>query len=94
MKLKNVHFKNVSVATWVRIITLFVVLVNQIALSVFNVQLLPFEDEQIYEGISTMATFVVAVISAWKNNSFTDEAIEADSIMKAQKYINREKGEF
>lgn len=92
-QLKKFHFRNVDMATWVRIITLFVVLINQVAVSVFDTQLIPFEDADIYEGISTGATMLIAIITAWKNNSFTEEAQEADSIMKATKEINKERGE-
>lgn len=81
-KLKKFHFRNVDMATWVRIVTLLVVLVNQVAVSVFNTQLIPFDDAEIYEGISTLATLIIAVVTAWKNNSFTEFAQEADSYKK------------
>lgn len=81
----KVNFRNVEPATWIRIITLLVVLVNQIAISVFDFQLLPFTDEQIYEGVSALVTFAVAVISAWYNNSLTEPAQEADRVLKEKK---------
>lgn len=78
----KLNLKNVSKATWVRIVALFLVLANQIAVSVFELQLIPFSDQQIYEGVSTLATFIVSLVTAWKNNSFTREAQEADEVLK------------
>lgn len=75
------NFKGVSKGTWVRIISLFLVLINQISVSLFKFQLLPFEDEQIYEGVSTVLTFIVALWTAWENNSFTEKAQEADKLL-------------
>lgn len=92
-QLKKFHFRNVDMATWVRIVTLFVVLANQIALSVFDTQLVPFEDAEIYEGVSTGATFLIAMVTAWRNNSFTEEAQEADRSIRSKKGSNRKGGE-
>ncbi|MED0689969.1 phage holin [Bacillus licheniformis] len=79
------NLRNVRPATWVRIIALFLVLVNQIAVSVLDTTLLPFTDAEIYEGVSTVVTLVVSVWSAWKNNSLTEPAQEADRVLKAKK---------
>ena len=35
-----------------------------------------------YDGISNLLTVIVALVCAWKNNSFTDAAQFADYIMK------------
>lgn len=76
------NFKGISKATWTRIITLFVVLVNQIAISIFNTTLIPFDDEAIYEGVSALLTTVVAIITGYKNNSLSKEAQVADEHLK------------
>lgn len=83
--MKNINLKGVSKATWVRILGLLFILLNQIATSIFDFQLLPFEDAEIYEGISTALTLLVSIYAAWKNNSLTEEAQHADSVLKLKK---------
>lgn len=78
-------FKNPNKATWVRVIALFLVLANQISVSFFEFKLLPFADEEIYEGVSIIVTALVTIWTSWKNNSFTNEAQEADVYLKEQK---------
>lgn len=76
------NLKGVSMDTWVRILVLIIVLINQISVSIFGVQVIPFTDEEMYEGISTALTIVVTIWTTWKNNSFTHEAQRADNLMK------------
>lgn len=83
--MKNINLKGVSKSTWVRIIGLLIILVNQIATSVFNTRLLPFDDAEVYEGVSTVLTILVSVYAAWKNNSITEEAQYADSVLRLKK---------
>lgn len=80
------NFKNVDRATWVRITVLFLMLVNQVCVSIFNFQLLPFNDEQLYENISTAFTVGASILAGWKNNSFTPEAQKADAYLNKLKY--------
>lgn len=80
-----INLRDVPIKTWVRIIALFLILLNQISISLFEFQLLPFSDESIYEGVSTVLTIVVSVLSAWYNNSFTAEAQLADEQLKLLK---------
>lgn len=83
--MKNINLKGISKATWVRILGLLIILVNQVATSVFDAQLLPFDDAEIYEGLSTVLTLLVSIYAAWKNNSITEEAQYADSVLKLKK---------
>lgn len=76
------NFKNVARGTWVRIISLLLVLVNLISVSVFDFKLLPFEEESINEGVSIVLTIVVTVWTTWKNNAFTKEAQMADQYLE------------
>lgn len=76
------NFKNVSTATWTRIIALLLSLINLIGVSIFNVQLLPFDDAQVYEGVSVGVTVVATILTTWKNNSFTPEAQKADDYLQ------------
>jgi len=64
-------YSNASAATWARTICLIVALLNSP---------LPIDNEQLQQLVSTLITVVVAIISWWKNNSFTKEAIEADEL--------------
>ncbi|MDD2297410.1 MAG: SPP1 phage holin family protein [Sphaerochaetaceae bacterium] len=79
------RFKGVTKQTWTRIIGLFLILINQISISFFQFQLLPFGDEQIYEGISVVLTVMASIWTAWKNNSFTLAAQNADVLMYSSK---------
>lgn len=72
------NFSGVSMQTWVRIVALLVILVNQVSISFFKFQLLPFSDEQVYEGVSVLLTILVSFWTTWKNNSFSKEAQDAD----------------
>jgi len=67
-----------------RLVVLAILLINQ-ALVVFGWNPLPFSEEEIYEGVSVVATIAVAVWTWYKNNSVTEEAQEADRILKDAK---------
>lgn len=70
--------------TIIRTIVLVVALVNQ-ALTIAGKSPLPFEAEEITEGLSYLFTVVAALWAWWKNNSFTSAAIKADNVMHAIK---------
>ena len=76
------NFKGVTGDTWGRIISMFLILVNLVANELFNFQLIPFEDEQIYDGVSVLLFILVSFWTAWKNNSFTQKAQEADKTFR------------
>lgn len=87
------NIKGVDKSVWVRVIALFLVLANQISVSFFEFKLLPFADEEIYEGVSIVVTALVTIWTSWKNNSFTEEAQIADEFVRqerALKKINKE----
>lgn len=69
--------KNISTGTITRTICLLLALINQV-LVVLDVSPLPIADESINLLISTLATIITSIIAWWKNNSFTQAAIEAD----------------
>ncbi|GIN71116.1 hypothetical protein J14TS2_15910 [Bacillus sp. J14TS2] len=73
--------KNITKATWTRIIVLFLVLINQVSISFFEFEILPFDESNIYEGVSVVLTVGVTIWTAWKNNSITDEAKQADEYL-------------
>ena len=74
-----------TVSTIVRVVLLVIALANM-ALAVLGI--VPEEivgNDQAYEIGSIIVTAIISVINAWKNNSFTPEAIEADNYMKELK---------
>lgn len=75
---------NMDINVIARFVALGVLLVNTI-LTMFNVNPIPFSQEEAYGIVSTILTCVVAIYTAWKNNSITKEAKMADKIMVALK---------
>lgn len=73
--------RNIKVETIIRTVVLIVALINQ-ALTITGHTLLPITDEQIAEVITLVITIASALWSWWKNNSFTQEAIEADEYLE------------
>ena len=81
--------EKISVGTVIRTVCLILALVN-LTLETFGKRIIPISDEQVSELITLIFTIVTSVISFWKNNSFTQEAIIADGLMKDMK--NTRKG--
>ena len=81
--------ESISVGTVIRKVCLLLALVN-LTLETFGKSIIPISDEQVSELITLIFTIVTSVISFWKNNSFTQEAIIADGLMKDMK--NTKKG--
>ena len=81
--------EKISVGTVIRTVCLLLALVN-LTLETFGKSIIPISDEQVSELITLIFTIVTSVISFWKNNSFTQEAIIADGLMKDMK--NTKKG--
>ena len=69
---------------WVRLVILIVVFINTAGM-ILGYQLLPFENEEIATGISIVALALSEIWNHWKNNSYTDEAKEADIYMSELK---------
>ena len=72
--------RTVSVGTITRTAVLGLALANQL-LSAAGKPLLPIDNAQLEQMISTGFTVGAALAAWWKNNSFTPEAIEADEFM-------------
>ena len=66
--------------TIIRTIVLVIALVNQ-ALTIAGKNPLPFEDEEITEFLSYIFTVAASLWAWWKNNSFTQIALEADKVL-------------
>lgn len=72
--------KNVKVDTIVRTIVLVIALANQI-LAIAGKDAFPVTEDQVYQGVTLIATVGASVWAWWKNNSFTKPAIEADKTL-------------
>ena len=83
----NAHIitnRTVSVGTITRTAALGLALTNQL-LSAAGKSVLPIDNAQLEQMISTGFTVGAALAAWWKNNSFTPEAIEADAFMARMK---------
>ena len=47
-----------------------------------GIQVIPIDDETINALVTTAWTVAAALAAWWKNNSFTQKAIEADKVMR------------
>lgn len=72
--------KNVKVDTIIRTIVLIIALLNQ-GLAIFGKEILPITEDQAYQVLTLIATIATSVWAWWKNNSFTQNAIEADKLL-------------
>lgn len=70
----------IKTETIIRTIVLFLALVNQ-ALTIAGKNPLPFSDEQVTEFLSYLFTVLASLWAWWKNNSFTQNAIQADKVL-------------
>lgn len=76
--------KNVTAGTIARTACLVLALVNQV-LMVLGYKVIDVSDDTVNTLITTGFTVVTALIAWWKNNSFTQAAIEADEVMRDRK---------
>ena len=76
--------------TIIRTVLLALALVNQF-LIMSGRSVLPISDEQVTLVISTLFTIVVSIINWWKNNSFTQNAMEADEYLRELKAVSKNK---
>lgn len=76
--------KKVSAGTIARTVCLLLALTNQI-LTATGHSIIPIDDDTVQLLVSTIFTVITAIISWWKNNSFTQAAIEADEVMRQLK---------
>ena len=72
-------FKDISLATIVRTLCLAFALFNQV-LSACGHPMIPLDNAQMEQFLTSVITVIAALVSWWKNNSFTKEAIEADKV--------------
>jgi SPP1 family holin len=71
-------------STIIRLAVLLAALLNQ-ALITLGFDALPWSGDAIGEGVSTVITVITALVTYWKNNSHTPEAIASDKVLKLLK---------
>lgn len=72
--------QKIDAGTIIRTVILALALVNQL-LTASGHAIINISDDTITQLISAAATIVTALIAWWKNNSFTQEAIQADKYL-------------
>ena len=76
--------EGISTGTIIRTIILALALFNQV-MTASGHPIINISDETITQVVTALATIITAVVAWWKNNSFTDEAIQADEYMRQLK---------
>ena len=84
MNAKNNVNRNVSASTVARTAVLGLALANQI-LSACGKPLLPIDSAQLEQWVTAGLTSAAAIWAWWENNSFTQEALAADSYLESLK---------
>lgn len=74
----------IEATTIARTIILALALINQV-LTTTGHSVIPIDDETVNQFISLGFTIVTALIAFWKNNSFTQKALEADKKLRELK---------
>ena len=70
--------------TIIRTVVLFIALFNQV-LTMLGYNPLPFSDDEIFQVCTLLLTVIASVSAWWKNNSFTQAALEADEVLNKLK---------
>lgn len=74
----------ISKGTIVRTIMLIIVVVNMI-LQHFGIDIIKVDESQVLSFVEIVLELAVIITTFWKNNSFTDKAIQADNFLKTLK---------
>ncbi len=74
----------ITAGTVARTVVLLLALINQV-LTCLGKSPLPLDDQQLTELISTLFTIGASLAAWWQNNSFTSNAIAADTYLKELK---------
>ena len=80
--------KNNKTQGIIRLIVLVILLLNQTLISL-GYNPLPFSEEQIYEGLSSVALVVSAIYSWYRNNNMTRKAEKAQLELESKKSMEK-----
>ena len=83
-----VEKRSVDSGTIIRTILLIVAIVNQILVA-NGKNPLPFSNEEIYTTLSGIFTVCTVIAAWWKNNNFTQAAIQAQDVLDSIKKENK-----
>ena len=71
-----------------RIIVLVILIINQV-LIILGHDPLPYDENQIYEFVSTLGLAIFAIYSSYKNNNLTQEALAGQGELERLKKARR-----
>lgn len=74
----------ISKGTIARTIMLIIVVVNMV-LQHFGIDIIKVDESQVLSFVEIALELAVIITTFWKNNSFTDKAIQADNFLKTLK---------
>lgn len=74
----------ISKGTIVRTVMLVIVVINMI-LKHFGYDVINVSESEILSVVEMLIEVAVIIVTFWKNNSFTDKAIQADEFLKTLK---------
>lgn len=83
----------ITKGTIIRIACLALALINMILTSA-GYGVLPIDEAWLEAVISDTFVIVAALVAAWKNNSVTKAALEADTVMRSIKILSRHGAEM
>lgn len=72
--------------TILRTVVMVIALVNSVLL-MLGKNPIPYSDDELYVGLSSVASVLSTLWSWWKNNSFTKSALIADEYLKDLKNL-------
>lgn len=79
--MKKINLKGVTVQTWARSIVLLLALVSQLCV-ILGKRSEAIDVDQWQEYVTYALTVIGSIWAWWKNNSFTQQAQDADNILK------------
>ena len=78
--MKKINIKGVTAQTWARTLVLLLALISQLAV-ILGKRSEAIDIDRWQEYVTYAFTALAAVVSWWKNNSFTDKAQDADNVL-------------
>lgn len=76
----KINLKGMTAECVARYIILAITLINAV-LKMFGLDIIDVDNDTIYTGVSAVAVVVMAIYTAYKNNSITSEAQMCDNLM-------------
>ena len=83
---------SISKGTIIRMAVLLLALINMVLVNTGH-SVLPIDEAWLEGLISDLWVIGAAFVAAWKNNSFTEAALEGDAVMRAIKILAKQGAE-